>query len=235
LEARFHTLKGSYHHVAQFIAPSCFMFDSARCRFPESQVTYIANGIDATRIIPAEEDDGYVIYFGRLSPEKGVKTLLRAHEASGRAWRLVVVGKGPLFQELIAEFPGAQFLGHIEGADLERTVAGAAIVVVPSEWYENSPLSVLEAMAHGKPIIGSRIGGIPEHIVDGETGVLFEPGDIEGLSKHIHALMADEETRRRLGKAARKRVEANFSLKSHNDKLFSLYSELCSSSLPGTN
>jgi glycosyltransferase involved in cell wall biosynthesis len=226
LEARFHALKGSYEQVSQFIAPSRFMFDSARCRFPESQVTYIANGIDATRIVPTDDDDGYVLYVGRLSLYKGVKTLLRAHEASSRAWPLVVVGTGPLAQELKTDFPGAQFLGHIQGVDLERAFARAAVVVVPSEWYENSSISVLEAMAYGKPIIGSRIGGIPEQIVDGETGILCNPGDIEELSTQIHALTEDSEKRRRLGNAGRKRVESEFSLERHNDSLLSLYAHL---------
>ncbi|HXW70694.1 MAG TPA: glycosyltransferase family 4 protein [Methylocella sp.] len=229
LEARFQTWKRSYEQVAQFIAPSRFMFDSARLRFPDSQITYIANGIDASKIIPAESDSGYVIYFGRLSAEKGVKTLLRAHAASGQAWPLVIAGTGPLSQELITNFPDAKFLGHIQGADLQHAIAAASIVVVPSEWYENSPLSVLEAMAYGKPIIASRIGGIPELVVDGVTGVLFEPGDIKVLQREIIALIGDQEKRGRLGKAARTRVETNFSLKRHNKELLSLYVRLCSS------
>ena len=166
-EARYHAMARSYHRVDKFIAPSRFMRDAVIRRFGADKVAHIPNGIDASRIAMSTQDQGYVLYLGRLSPEKGVETLLRAHLADHAAWRLVIAGTGPLLDELKGKFPAAEFRGHLSGANLEAAVNGAAVVVVPSEWHENSPLSILEAMAHGKPIVASRIGGIPELVRHG--------------------------------------------------------------------
>ena len=109
----------------------------------------------------SRQDGGFVLYLGRLSPEKGVETLLRAHAADNAAWRLVVAGSGPLLGNLQSRFPLAEFTGHLTGEALETKIREASVIVVPSEWHENNPLSILEAMAHAKPIVASRcsLGG----------------------------------------------------------------------------
>jgi glycosyltransferase involved in cell wall biosynthesis len=174
----------------------------------------------------SEHDEGYVLYLGRLSPEKGVETLLRAHAADNAAWRLVVAGSGPLLQDLQSRFPLAEFTGHLTGKALETNLREASVVVVPSEWHENSPLSILEAMAHAKPIVASRIGGIPELVRDGETGLLFEPKDTQQLSNRIRMLLGDSDLRRRLGWQGRKIAETEYSLDRHGAALLSLYESL---------
>ena len=225
-EARFHSAVGSYQKVDRFIAPSRFMRDAVVPLLGEDRVVYIPNGVDTSRIEASRQDEGFVLYLGRLSPEKGVETLLRAHAADNATWRLVVAGSGPLLETLKSQFPLAEFAGHLTGADLETKLRGASMIVVPSEWHENNPLSVLEAMAHAKPIVASNIGGIPELVRHGQTGLLFEPGNAQQLSGHIRTLSNDIDLRRKFGQEARRVAETEDSLAQHGNALLALYEKL---------
>jgi glycosyltransferase involved in cell wall biosynthesis len=225
-EARYHAAVGSYQRVDKFIAPSRFMRDAVVRRFGEDKVVHIPNGIDASHIEVSGQDKGFVLYLGRLSPEKGVETLLRAHAADNGAWRLVVAGTGPLLEDFRSRFQLAEFTGHLAGKALETTLREAAIVVVPSEWHENSPLSILEAMAHAKPIVASRIGGIPELVTHDDTGFLFEPKNTHELCGRIRMLLDDSDLRKRFGRRARRIVETEHSLTAHGAALLSLYENL---------
>lgn len=100
------------------------------------------------------------------------------------------------------------------------------MIVVPSVWHENSPLSILEAMAHGKPIIASRIGGIPEMVREGTTGLLFDPGNASQLAEKVRDLLLDRSRREAFGRNARRIVEDEYSLEDHGSALFSLYENL---------
>ncbi|WP_448042739.1 glycosyltransferase family 4 protein [Bradyrhizobium liaoningense] len=228
-EARYHALLGSYHRVEKFIAPSRFMYEAIVRRFGPTKVVHVPNGIDASRIDTSVGDDGYALYLGRLSPEKGVEDLLKAHATARGAWRLVVAGTGPLLDEFRRKYPAVEFRGHLTGIDLERTISEAGLIVVPSVWHENSPLSILEAMAHGKPIIASRIGGIPEMVREGTTGLLFDPGNASQLSEKVTDLLVDRSRREAFGRNARRIVEDEYSLEEHGSALFSLYEDLIAS------
>ncbi|MGF6308516.1 glycosyltransferase involved in cell wall biosynthesis [Bradyrhizobium sp. i1.8.4] len=226
-EAAIQRWLGNYEKVDLFLAPSRFMQDSALNRFRPDQVALLYNGVDTGETEVSTRDEGYALYLGRLSEEKGVETLLRAHEAGG-TWKLVVAGTGPLERDLQRRYRNAQFVGQLSGQALKETIGGASVIVVPSEWYENCPMSVLEGMAYGKPVVASRIGGIPELIVDGETGVLFEPADADELRRHISRLMDDASLRARMGAAGRIRAERNFSIETHNTNLINTYRSLMS-------
>jgi glycosyltransferase involved in cell wall biosynthesis len=228
-EARYHAAARSYQRVDMFVAPSRFMRDNVVRRLGEDKVVHIPNGIDTSRIQPSEHDEGFVLYLGRLSPEKGVETLLRAHAADNAAWRLVVAGSGPLLEGLRSRFPLAEFTGHLTGNALETRLRGASVVVMPSKARENCPLSILEAMAHAKPVVASRIGGIPELIRDGETGLLFEPNDPQQLSNCIRTLLRDSDLRKKFGGQARRIAETEYSLERHGAALLSLYRSLTAS------
>jgi glycosyltransferase involved in cell wall biosynthesis len=224
-EAAIQRWLGSYEMVDRFLAPSQFMRDAALHRFRPEQVALLYNGVDTAEIAVSTRDEGYVLYLGRLSKEKGVETLLRAHEAAG-TWALVVAGTGPLAVDLQMRYRKARFVGQLSGHDLKAAIDGASAIVVPSEWYENCPMSVLEAMAHSKPVVASRIGGIPELVVDGETGFLFEPGDAGGLRDQISRLMENPALRARMGAAGRVRAETHFSVEKHNANLLETYRSL---------
>jgi glycosyltransferase involved in cell wall biosynthesis len=226
-EAYWHRWRGSYDHVDRFVAPSDFLGDLVtRRRVPREKMTVLRNGIDLEEYRPHYTDQGYVLYFGRLSQEKGIQTLLAAHETMARPIPLKVVGTGPVQDDLRSRFTTAEFLGYKEGNELRELVGKAAFVVVPSEWYENCSMVVLEAMALGKPVIGSRIGGIPEQIDDGKTGFLFQMGDQAELARKMDTLLAEPELRARMGRAARRKIQNEFSLDAHCTRLLSIYHEL---------
>ena len=103
---------------------------------------------------------------------------------------------------------------------------GAACVVVPSVSYENLPLSILEAFARGKPVVGARSGGIPELVKDGETGFTFETSDAKGLARAIRSTLADEDLRRRMGKQARSLIAGEFSADYHYSRIMQIYEDL---------
>jgi len=229
-EARYHAAARSYQRVDKFIAPSRFMRDAVVRRLGEDKVIHIPNGIDTSRIEASDRDEGFVLYLGRLSPEKGVETLLQAHAEDNGAWRLVIAGSGPLLEDLQSRFPLAEFTGYLTGKALETRLREASVVAMPSKARENCPLSILEAMAHAKPIVASRMGGIPELVRDGETGFLFEPYDSQQLSNCIRKLLGDSDLRRRLGWQARRIAEKEYSLERHGTALLSLYQSLTANS-----
>lgn len=219
----------NYERVDQFIAPSRFMRDSVLHRFKSEQVALLYNGVDASSVPQGGSDEGYVLFLGRLSAEKGVETLLRAHESAQGAWPLWIAGTGPLAAEYRQRYQTANFVGHLAGEQLKNAIAGASVVVLPSECFENCPMSILEAMAYGKPVVGSRMGGIPELIEEGVTGFLFEPGNSNTLREVLASLMGDPALRSHMGKHARHKVEREFSLEQHNQRLMEIYTSVVGS------
>jgi len=132
-----------------------------------------------------EKTERYYLFFGRLSYEKGIKTLISAFKETPRC-KLKIAGTGPLEDELKAfvsenKMNNVEFLGYQSGKPLQDLVSNAYFIMVPSEWYENNPMTIIEGYAAGVPVIGARIGGIPEIIEDGKTGYLFESGNKEEL------------------------------------------------------
>jgi len=227
-EATIQQYLRNYENADLMIAPSIFMQAAAAHRIPARRVRLLYNGVDTSAIRASQTDEGYVLYVGRLSPEKGVLTLLDAHAGSRKDWPLVVAGTGPLAEELPQRYGKARFVGHLTGMQLQEALSRAAIVAVPSEWYENCPMSVLEAMAHGKSLVASRIGGIPELVTDNEAGLLFDAGSAEQLRDRVERLLADPGLRRRMGLRARARAEQHFSLDKHNAGLLEIYREVIS-------
>jgi glycosyltransferase involved in cell wall biosynthesis len=226
LEAYWHRWKRSYDMVDLFLSPSRFLADLISARIPRDKIRLLPNGIALESQRPSFKDNGYALYLGRISGEKGIQTLLEAHERLGNGLGMRIVGTGPLEKELRQRFEAAEFLGYQSGPELAQTVSEAAFLVVPSEWYENCPMVVLEAMAMGKPVIGSRIGGIPEQVDDGSTGLLFEMGNVNELAEKMKLLSEDLDMRREMGIKARKKVEKEYSLKKHCDRLMRIYEEI---------
>lgn len=148
---------------------------------------------------PAQTPGDEYLYFGRLSREKGVDTLIDAFLRLPDL-HLKVVGTGPLEDALRAKVAAAgasniSFCGYMNWSQLQPVIAASRFVMVPSEWYENNPLTVIEAYAAGRPVIGARIGGIPEIVPDGETGYLFPSGETDALCEVLRraAALTDEQ------------------------------------------
>lgn len=186
---------------------------------PEVPIGMIPNGVDADRYRPHERRSGSparLVFVGRLARQKGLDLLLEAvARLPGREAALDIVGDGPERERLegLAASREAgcpvRFLGWRSGDDLVACYQSADVFVVPSR-DEGMPNTVLEAMACGLPVVGSRISGIEEAVRDGETGLLFPPGDVGALADTIARLMADGGERARMGAAARDRVRGAF-------------------------
>ena len=174
----------------------------------------------------------YYLFFGRLSYEKGIKTLIEAFTALNGP-KLKIVGTGPEEEALkayVAEHRAEQkieFVGYRKGDELKELIRDASFVVVPSEWYENNPMTIIEAYSAGIPVIGAHIGGIPEIINEGSTGYLFPSGDIQGLKEAItKAESLSEENYSEMSQAARKFAAENFSEKHSYTKIMDLYNSI---------
>jgi glycosyltransferase involved in cell wall biosynthesis len=231
LEALVHGALGSYRrNVDRFVVPSQFYIDKlVEWGMPRAMFAHVPNFVDAGNVVPEYAPGKVILYFGRLSREKGLATLVRAAAIAG--CKLWLAGTGPQLDELrqLAASLGvdAQFPGYLTGDALRSVVRQARAVAIPSEWYENAPMTVLEAYALGKPVIGARIGGIPELIKEGETGLIFESGSVEALAAALSQFVAlpDAEISR-MGRNARQWVEQSFTAEIYRSRILSIYGEL---------
>lgn len=181
--------------AAVVIGVSQALTDAAR-RLGARDARFVPNGVEIPPGVAAEAEPAEVLYAGRLSPEKGIEDLLAVAEGL----RLVVAGDGPLrprVPQALGMLPRRELYGHLDRA---------AVVVFPSR-RDGFPVACAEAMAHGRAVVATAVGGLPDMIVHGETGFLVPPGDPAALRAAIDRLLADPELRQRLGAAARLRIE----------------------------
>jgi glycosyltransferase involved in cell wall biosynthesis len=195
---------------------------------PESQLLTVPLMIRMEDYQPSEERGDYILFAGRLAPEKGLFTLLKAMENLPDI-RLKIAGDGPVMDDLrkIVEEKSlhhVEFTGYIDGIELRKLMAQSRFLVFPSEWYEPGALTISESQAMERPVIGARIGGIPETMEDGISGLLFEPGNIEELTEKIQYLYSHKEESIAMGKASRKVVENRAS--GQYDMLLGIYEKL---------
>lgn len=179
-----------------FICPSEFMAEKMRQGgFSEQKLRVVCNFIDPKKLELLRSTSGtdrqaYYCYVGRLSEEKGVRTLLEA--ASRLKHELRIAGSGPLADELKAKYadcPHIHFLGHLDATEVASLLSHARCSVMPSEWYENNPLGVIESLCAGTPVVGAEIGGIPE-LIGADTGITFASGSTEALTTAIEMAMS---------------------------------------------
>lgn len=229
-EAYLHRLLRSYDkYVDRFIVPSRFYVR----KFEEwgwsgERFEYVPNFVDGEDIRPDFAPGRYFAYFGRLSGEKGIATLLEAAAKVGA--NLQIIGTGPEEQNLKSHASRlgirAEFPGYVSGEALFDRLRGARAIVLPSEWYENAPISLLEAYAAGKPVIGAEIGGIPE-LINRERGRTFEAFSVDSLAETLSAVMEmpDRELEQ-LGRNARSYVLDVHSRESYLARCRSVYDAL---------
>lgn len=227
-EAYFARCADRYGAISTFLCPSRFIeMLLMRSGVDVNRVVYHPNAVDPGAYVP-QFRGAYVLYAGRLSHEKGLPTLLRA--LAGTDVPLRIAGTGPMEQTvrgLIAAGSHTIALeGYCDGSRLENLYRNAAFVVVPSEWYENAPMTILEAFAYGKPVVATRIGGIPELVSDTETGYLADPCAPEQLRAAILKLWRDPDAQQRMGMAARVLVETKLSQATRTESLISIYESL---------
>ena len=230
-EAYLHKYLKSYLYVDKYICPSEFY----RKKFlefgiPENKVVHIPNFIDIKQFEPCYETQDYFVYMGRLSEEKGIMTLVKAMR-DVKTSKLCILGAGPLEEELRKEvedygIDNIEFLGFKTGKELENVIKNSKFIVVPSEWYENCPMSVIEAMAYGKPVLGSNLGGIPELIQNEITGLIFNAGNEKDLANKLNYLLNNPLECQYMGKEGRVRAEKLYDKEIHFEKINELYKSL---------
>lgn len=231
VETAIHRMLGLYSNkVDRFVVPSRFYREKLiEWGWPPEQLVYIPNFVETQHLKPVFEAQDYFLFAGRLAPEKGLVTLI--HAAAKAGVRLVIAGTGPdeaelhaLVKQLDAD---VTFVGHITGEKLYRLIGEARALVLPSEWYENAPVSILEAYALGTPVIGARIGGIPEMIREGETGLTAEAGNADDLAAQLSRMTAlPLAERNRMGLAGREWILRDFSAESYRNRMLALYADL---------
>lgn len=186
IEAKFYDWKKTYSKVDVIICPSYFMEKQlGTSPLLKQKLVTMHNFIDA-EVLEHKEKKDYVLYFGRYTKEKGVLTLLQAARDLPET-PFVFAGDGEC-REQVERCLNVKNMGFLQGEELQNVIAEARFCVIPSEWYENCPFSVMEAISYGTPVIGSNLGGIPELVQDGNTGELFEAGNVQMLEDKIKAL-----------------------------------------------
>jgi glycosyltransferase involved in cell wall biosynthesis len=195
------------------VAASTWLADAAQ-ELGAERIDVIPSGVDLPEAVAAPAEPPEVLYAGRLSPEKGVLDLL----AAANGLPLVVAGDGPLRDEV----PGA--LGFVPHDELERLYERAAVVACPSR-REGFGVVCAEAMAHGRPVVASAVGGLRDLVADGETGLLVPPRDPPALRAALERLLGDAALRARLGEAARERIRERFAWAAVLDATVALYEE----------
>lgn len=189
---------GVYDDIDAYIAPSAFYKEKLGASgFTSKPIYHFKNmlPIDAVYGSTMPRED-YTLFFGRISKEKGILTLLKAVKQMQHKEKLYVVGEGELRPEL-EQFAAENdlqarinFLGYKTGKELENVVRRAKCVVLASEWYENGPYAIAEASAYGTPCIVSNMGGLPETVVEGVTGYICRAGDPDSLAEKLDAVYA---------------------------------------------
>lgn len=206
-----------------FICPSHFMAAKmAQGGYNPRHLNVITNCHDAQGRRIHTEREPYYLYAGRLSREKGIETLLRA--ASTLGYNLIVAGDGPLAPQLRKQYANSdciRLIGRIDGTQVQDYMARARFTVIPSEWYENNPLSVIESLCAGTPVLGAEIGGIPE-LIDPTCGITFPSGDAEALTSAIDRMWHSNWSYNAIADSARTR----FSPDTHYDRLIELYNRI---------
>lgn len=231
----YNLLKTYYKYVDCFIAPSLFiknkMIDFG---LPGNKIEFVPNfiSVDNYDSINTTTED-YFLYIGKLIKVKGIFTLLKA--VSGiKNTKLYIAGDGELRNEVEEyvtnnKMENVKFLGHLASDEICKVLKRARFIILPSEWYENAPLAILEAFASGKPVIGAKSGGIPEMVVPWETGLLFEPGNHEDLKEKIRYLINNSLKATEMGRNARIKVEKEYNGHVHYQRIMDIYQKLLNS------
>lgn len=188
LEAIYWRHKKVYRKIDAIICCSEFMKKKLDANpVLKNKTLTLHNFIEEALTIAHLEKKNYVLYFGRYSEEKGVKTLVEVAKKMPDV-AFVFAGNGPL-ESLLNGVANLQNIGFVSGEKLARTIAEAQFSICPSECYENCPFSVMESLQYGTPVLGANIGGIPELIHKDINGVLFESGNGAELQEKIHYLL----------------------------------------------
>ncbi len=233
-ESYAHRLSGMYdNHIDLLHTPSRFLGAKLKqAGVGDGKVRHLFYTLNLKKYPPHFGFQNYIVYFGRLAKEKGVLTLLKAMRKLKEV-TLRIIGDGPE-RPALEDFAAANQLTNVifdgikNGAELAALIQNSKFVVIPSEWYDNSPLVIYESFAYGKPVIGTRLGGIPELIDHDQNGRLYHAGNHEELAESIDYLWNRPQLIIEFGHQARSKAEMEFEPEHHYQKMYAWYNELLS-------
>ena len=233
-EAYLYRFLGIYDETINFIiSPSNFVRNKMiEYGYDSTKIEYIPHFVEIMNYEPSYLPGEYMLYFGGLVANKGINTLLKVMKVCTNI-RLMIAGEGELRNELEEyvsreNIRGVYFVGYKSDDNLRNLIRNCIFTIVPSEMYETFSFATLESFALGKPVIGARIGGIPELIDNGIDGLLFEPKDVKDLKKKIDYLLSDKELVVEMGRNARKKVEERYHSELHYKRLMEVYKKAIS-------
>ena len=222
VEAWYYKLRHTYKMIDLTVCPSEFMEkEISRNDDINGRTVTMYNFIDEIKPLGAECEN-YVLYFGRYSEEKGISNLVKAAKKLSNI-PFVFAGKGELENE-VNSADNIKNVGFKTGDELRNIIEKALFTVLPAEWSENCPFSVMESQSLMTPVLGAKIGGIPELIDDGKTGILFESGNLKELTEKIEYLYNNKELCRQMSENCRD-IKYD-TIKEYSEKLIKLYKEV---------
>lgn len=232
IDAYYYHKSKVYDKVDHFLCPSLFLYNKfLQAGFKKEKLSVTNYCYDITIIDSLVQSrirqtsivgERYILYVGRLENIKGVKTLIKA--VSQTNITLKIIGGGTIEKELKElvvnnDYTNIEFLGFQSKNEVFNYTHNAEFVICPSEWYENFPFSIIETFLFSKPVIGSRIGGIPELVIDNLTGFLFETGNVVELKEKISYLWDNPSIAVQLGENARKHAYELVNNNTHWEKI----------------
>lgn len=238
-EAVVHRFLNSYSKdVDIFVSPSMFYIDKlCSWGWPRNKFVHIRNFVDPAAYIPDYSAGKPFLYVGRLAEEKGLVTLITAVAKAKVPLRVVGVGPQSELLKQLASKLGAdvKFLGRLLGPALHAEFRAARATVLPSEWYENAPMSILESFALGKPVIAAAIGGIPE-MIDASNGWLFESRSVDQLADClVHVAETTDSTLSEAGRNGRLLIEQQYTADLYAERVMHLYARMQGKNLMGNS
>lgn len=224
IESYYYHIKNTYNMVDRYVCPSKFIAEKIKqSGVNDNRITVMYNFSDPIPELPEKLDiEPYILYFGRLSQEKGISTLISVCRQLQNI-KFIFAGTGPLADELKG-ISNIEFVGFKSGKELQSLIRNAAFSIYPSEWYENCPLSVIESQALGTPVIGSDLGGIKELIDHKQTGFIFKGRNAEKLKCAIVELWENSELRAHMENACFKKKSNTINV--YSNQLLALYQNL---------
>lgn len=232
-ENYFYKFSDHYAYVDHYICPSVFSYEKyKKHQFFVDKLHHLYHGyaldpavLDLTESVHTAQapTSRYIVFVGRLEKIKGVATLLEAMKDHPTI-AVKIVGDGAAEQDLkrlkeVHQLTNVEFMGKQNKEEVWKIIQGAEFLVCPSEWYEVLGFTIVEAMLMGKPVIGARIGAIPETVVHQQTGLLFEPGNADDLHEKIDTLFYQQDLILTLGKNAKSHAENLFNPQKHFEGL----------------
>lgn len=218
-------------YVSCFITPSMTLYNLLiRAGFEKTKLKFIPHFLDDRFFEnqPNYTNQGYFLYIGRLAKEKGLDYLLKAASTLPEEIKIHIVGDGPQRAELeitakILNLKNVIFKGFMEGLELEEEYKNCIATILPCNWFEVFGLTIIESFAYGKPVIASKIGAIPELVIDFENGFTFKPENTIELADAIHKMHYDKELVQKMSIKSRKKAEELFNSGRHYEQLIKVY------------